>query len=236
MNPIPILLLGGAAVMIMGSKKKRGGDSDGDDDGPTKIVAFQKGTPIPSGPKTLVTQQFTIPVPGGGSDTGGSSGPGGYNSLSDQMAAALCKIPRIEREAQAKIYAKIAVKEMRKAAASKLKSKRNKFPCNDADRLSWVVDEAFRLWSQGNSNATPITAKRWVVAGAWLGRKARKHRPWNTMNREEMERSLTALSFAGGMRDVQKLNLSPCAVSIRDLLTREALKHCPGVSESPFPW
>ena len=148
MNALPILLLGGAALMMMGGKKKptNGGEyaDDDDDDIVIQTVLTRKVGPIlKKQPRKLLFHKPTTLLP-----TGGGGAPAApKKSWVDIATERLCNIPDAAREEQAKIYVSIALKGIRKAHDGR-KSRKKLFPCNDKERLSWTVDEAFRLIPQ----------------------------------------------------------------------------------------
>lgn len=245
MNPLPLLLLGGAAVLMMMGGKKTTKDDDAAD-AESEASAAAEAKPLLAQRSQVQTKQFIAQkanLPSKGSSGGSSPTTPKEDPVLlawvETNAAILCAQPPPAIAAQAKIYAAIATKGMQKASGRKLKKRRAEFPCEYKNRLSWTVDEAFKLWVQGNPKAT-TTANFYNKAGAWLGAKAKKHRPWNTMIPEQANRTLTAISSGGsGMRHVIELDLSPCARHIRNLLTEEIRKKCGkerGGLKKILPW
>jgi len=250
-NALPILLLGGAALLMMGSKKKNGASknedaADANADAASNLAASGPllATKVPPKAKQFLAKKSTFvpksPSDKAAEDSGSTTGSTKeHKTWVEEHAAILCAQPQNDIAAQAKIYAAIATEGMREASGRKLKKRRAEFPCEYKNRVSWTVDEAFRLWVLGNPKAK-TSAKFYITTGAWLGKKAEKHRPWNTMVvPEQSNRSLTGLSYAGGMRLVTDLDLSPCARHIRNLLTEEIRKKCGkerGGLKKILPW
>ena len=155
------------------------------------------------------------------------------------FAAAKCALPTDVREEQAQFYAEKAVKALRKASNATLQSKRDKFPCNDPERLSWVIDEAFRLWIQGDP-----TADARCTTCVWWEPGSEVDAIWNHLFEADAPISLTAERY----QDLQKgwirrpwtlveltTHLNACERYLEALLRHYATSECPGVSTTSKP-
>ncbi len=157
-------------------------------------------------------------------------------------AQALCDLPGDELDAQAKDWATRSVKAMRKAAQSSLKSKREEFPCNDPERKSWVIHNAFKGMSGGRFNESADihysipggkTARPWNVltpGGPPPGGTYGQHEDW----------SLDSTASDAHRRIVRKREdrpavLTECELYIYQLLEHYATAACPGVTTKPHP-
>jgi len=206
MSALPILLLGGAALLMMGGKKKSSGSTTKPKEAVTTrlggikkptYVKFQKSE---QKAPTLVKFQKSKEL----SDA---------STQVELAAKKLCLItPNSAREEQARIYVRIAIGRMRGFHGGL--GGGAYFPCSDGRRLSWVVDEAFRLWIEGNPNVTTNVKK--IEKNFWF-----------KLTWQDARMSLTAVSH-DGLRVLSNRNLNECASHIIKLITDTVRKECYG--------
>lgn len=147
-----------------------------------------------------------------------------------ELAATLCAIDKLELRNRAAAAAKASVRAMRTAAQASLKKKRERFPCNDADRLAWVIDNAL-------AGMTSQPDYREEADYHVTTPDGQSRRPWNVVPHRH---TITSRTDESGQRlvmsDVEATQLlDDCEIYLRNLLSYFARRNCPGVDAGGDP-